>query len=624
MLDAVRGNEGGVGGGEANAYGCLWTRVRETQIQYRDCRAERNRIQNDLENRVLPARYESSMFGEAGDSSRTGIDQDAELVTYWVQELDQFERKVLSFCSLLADLSPIHADDDDLYQDGNRNEENGVRLSRLARDIASMKWTETTSVSRAAPTSTLSREGRTRVAGRGTTSLLVGGASSALWEGLMSYRDALSNLERQISDARTARDLVGSIACKDSAITAIERARDLLGSYPQQTRHTVAAKAPRVRESFSASGSERAQNALYAIEDAIVDFCRCLDDDTGLIPGLERELSQSRVSKDDVESLLLAWGGLARKHGISPTVLPSCHAALRAELSGSVRALSLLPAAIAEEEAALQAFEAACTDISRHRADAAARLSTAVTSRLSSLGMDQGVFEARLNPQAKKCTDAGVYNAPSGSTIGLDSVEFILGLDRSKTIQTTQERGPANGPVHVVASSGEKARLLLSIECSIPGSVGAACRVLSAPPWSGMSPSPSLSSSVPPVVVLYDEIDAHLGGHAAVAVARMLVDQAERCQVIAITHNPSLAASGDVHIVVQRRNESPRETGARGRPQGSSIFVSAGAMDGHERRIELARMASGDLASNEAAIFADALIRDGSKRKRVNTTALTH
>jgi DNA repair ATPase RecN len=129
------------------------------------------------------------------------------------------------------------------------------------------------------------------------------------------------------------------------------------------------------------------------------------------------------------------------------------------------------------------------------------------------------------------------------------------------------------------------------------------------------------------VAVLYDEIDAHVGGRAAVALSRMLVEQSERTQVLAITHNPSLAASGDLHLVVRRRSDGRKPHGEEeegmsdgalngipGMPsllQPPSSFVSIAAVEGTDRRNELVRMASGDLAPAEAAAFAEALIRDG-------------
>jgi DNA repair protein RecN (Recombination protein N) len=108
--------------------------------------------------------------------------------------------------------------------------------------------------------------------------------------------------------------------------------------------------------------------------------------------------------------------------------------------------------------------------------------------------------------------------------------------------------------------------------------------------------------------VIQDEIDAHVGGRAAVALAQMLSEQSRSCQVISITHSPSVAAIADMHIVIQKQLQEQDGKDAR-------QVISASVVEGQSRRQELARMASGDLATEEAYIFADALIRDGAANK---------
>lgn len=121
----------------------------------------------------------------------------------------------------------------------------------------------------------------------------------------------------------------------------------------------------------------------------------------------------------------------------------------------------------------------------------------------------------------------------------------------------------------------------------------------------------------PPISIVYDEIDAHVGGRSAVTMAKLLSEQARPrrsssdtpakggSQIIAITHSASLAAIADRHIVIERgiSNES------------KSLPIRTYAADGSERRKEIARMASGDLATGEAETFADALIRDALLQK---------
>ena len=115
---------------------------------------------------------------------------------------------------------------------------------------------------------------------------------------------------------------------------------------------------------------------------------------------------------------------------------------------------------------------------------------------------------------------------------------------------------------------------------------------------------------VSPISIIYDEIDAHGGGRAAVTMAKLLANQSSSrissnkvgggSQIVAITHSASLAAIADRHIVVER-----------GMSSGStSLSIRTYVADRFTRRKEIARMASGDLASGAAETFPDVLIRD--------------
>ena len=91
-----------------------------------------------------------------------------------------------------------------------------------------------------------------------------------------------------------------------------------------------------------------------------------------------------------------------------------------------------------------------------------------------------------------------------------------------------------------LGSSGKKSRVLLA--GLLPSSIGA---------------SQHNSDGMPPLAIIYDKIDAHVGGRAAVTVARLLAEQTRKqsksgSQIIAITHNSSVAVIADQHIVIER------------------------------------------------------------------------
>jgi DNA repair protein RecN (Recombination protein N) len=370
-----------------------------------------------------------------------------------------------------------------------------------------------------------------------------------------------------------------------------------------------------------ALSAEKSHDLLNSVEEALKACTKSLDDErTGLVSVLESLRASVDISMEDIDIVLADWSTLARKHGISPFTLPACHKSLRAELDGNVEARTLLPEAMAKEKEALKRFEAACSMLTSARQKVAKQLSLAVSQRMPSLGMES-TFLADLQTSTRKCTDASVYG--SNARLGTDSIDFFLlhrtanGKSGESVTSASGKPRDGGGKVDVVASSGEKARILLAIECELPGSIGAANRARASDDLESKDSQirPDYDQTMaPPVSVIYDEIDAHVGGRAAVAMANMLADQSReranrrvKSQVVTITHSPSVAAIADLHILVQRQNSRNDKRG--------HVPVRVTVIDGAERRKELARMASGDLAPDEAEVFADALLRDGAKRR---------
>jgi len=539
-----------------------------SKARYRRCRQRREQLQDEHASRALPPSFRDN-GGQVGGSD----DKQLELLGHWIDELDAFETRVTEFCaSVVVEESEASFDS------------TSASLSVLGRELAETSWHEGSSKSRQGPFASLQLQRLSR------------------------FRDALLRLDDQLASARLALDAVGSLSSPESAMTAVERARRFLfDASGEGYSGTPSPSSP----SKATEAAERAHDLLNAIEDAISECVDALgDDDVGLIRAVELERSLCRVSVEDIDLILSDWSTLARKHGVSPSSLPSCHAALKAERDGNVEALALMPKAVAEEEAALGEFEEACRHLSKERDIIASRLSASVTERLPSLGMDKSIFRVDVDSKSRHCTDWAAYGT-SSAILGLDSADFVL-YRRKQLDDGTSE---IQGRVHEVASSGEKARILLAIECALPGSVGATLGC-SSPSAQTEDVTSLWATNLAPITVLYDEIDAHVGGHAAVALASMLVDQSLSSQVIAITHSPSVAAVADLHVVVKKMTTEDTNNG-KGLQGVMANRVAVGCVDGLERRRELARMASGDLAVAEAEAFADALIRDGAKRRKL-------
>jgi DNA repair protein RecN (Recombination protein N) len=283
---------------------------------------------------------------------------------------------------------------------------------------------------------------------------------------------------------------------------------------------------------------------------------------------------------------------------------------MREELDGNAEAMKLLPEAREKEEIARADYSHACRVLSDARREVATNLSRSVSNILPSLGLDGSELRVKLSMRS------GGFDDPyyGTETLGVDIAEFHL------IHQKSSNGGENGGSIEQVGSSGEKSRILLAIETALPGSIGSTCNSFS----SAEHIPHQEESKIPPIAIIYDEIDAHVGGRAAVTMAKLLADQSrarrssdgegtsERgSQIIAITHSASLAAIADRHIVVERCLHAVSR----------SVPIRTYVVDGASRRKEIARMASGDLASGEAEQFADALIRDAMLQREMSSSS---
>jgi DNA repair protein RecN (Recombination protein N) len=222
--------------------------------------------------------------------------------------------------------------------------------------------------------------------------------------------------------------------------------------------------------------------------------------------GLE-ELAErlgAEVSLDTLEERLAAIERLARKHGGSvPAVLQyELHArARRDELAGAEVALTQATEQLTDARAALERHVLKL----RHAREAAAReLAIAVGEQLNALAMGEASFEVVLERR-----EAG----PAGA----DAVEFMI----------APNPGVPAGPLREIASGGELSRVMLAI-MSVAGA----------------SPADA--------TLVFDEVDAGIGGQTARVVGARLRELGERRQVLCITHLPQIASLGARHFSIAK------------------------------------------------------------------------
>lgn len=512
--------------------------------RYRACRKEREKAQNRIQQSVLPTGF--SRENEA----------DQKLLQHWIDELDVFESRVTKFCLSFEDIPDAEATTSGRGNSG---------ISSLCTKVAEAQWMDNDSSD---PKQ----------------------FSSKMYTHLLQLRDEIRRVDNQLLAANNALDTLTMLSSNESVLTALEKARRFTSDASQGSSNSPVMEA-----------AEKCHDLLNAIEEATNECARHLEEDrSGLIQQLENERALCPISVEAIEEIILDWATLARKHGVPVQVLPSCHEALLQEKDGNQAAWDKIDQLVEQESLVMSEINQLCETIYEQRQSVAQRLSRLVSERLPSLGMEYSAFRVDVMP-SHDSTKYSEIPWSRFSALGLDEVDFsLVHATNPKSLEEDIEGRPHAASLQDVASSGEKARILLAIECAIPGSVATAC-LQSNCKLESFTTSASRPS---PVLVLYDEIDAHVGGNAGTAVAKMLLEQSRSCQVLAITHSPAVAALSDHHIVVQRE---------RSTESTKKAIVSVKHLHGAQDRVqEIARMASGNLAIVESEAFADALMRDGA------------
>ena len=263
-----------------------------------------------------------------------------------------------------------------------------------------------------------------------------------------------------------------------------------------------------------------------------------------------------------LDERLAAWLGLARRHRCTPNDLPARLAEWRAELR-ALDAAADLSALQASCTHALARFEAEAQRVSARRRSAAPRLAAAVTQSLQQLGMGGGAF-------------AVVFTAhDTPQSFGLETAEFLVAGHAGSTLR----------PLAKVASGGELSRIALAIAVTTrPGGGG------------GGNDGASALDEVPVATLIFDEIDAGVGGAVAETVGRLMRQLGRDRQVLAVTHLPQVAASADHHFVVSKQ--------LRDGVTLSDVTAVRGAL----RVAEVARMLGGERQSNTRVAHAQEML----------------
>ncbi|HUA75346.1 MAG TPA: DNA repair protein RecN [Solirubrobacteraceae bacterium] len=233
------------------------------------------------------------------------------------------------------------------------------------------------------------------------------------------------------------------------------------------------------------------------------------------------------LTLDGLEARLAAIERLMRKHGGSiEQVLAHAEAsrARRDELAGAEVALEQAEAQLGEAEAVLEAQALALREA---RQAAAPRLERGVHEQLASLAMPDAAFEVLLGEREPGPT-------------GADAVEFRL----------ASNPGVPAGPLREIASGGELSRVMLAL-----ATAGSRAGAGKAAGRKGKGAAVQAQAQVRAETLVFDEIDAGIGGQAARAVGEQLRELGQTRQVLCITHLPQIASLGERHFSIAKETQ---------------------------------------------------------------------
>jgi DNA repair protein RecN (Recombination protein N) len=245
--------------------------------------------------------------------------------------------------------------------------------------------------------------------------------------------------------------------------------------------------------------------------DALAERCRALAIEAGDLAGDLRSYGERLEGEEGaleaVEMRLQALERLLRKHGGTTACVLEYAAAARARREELLGAEVALAQGTERLSGALEVFQGHVEDLRTARLGAAPHLTEAVCEQLSALAMPEATFEVALRER-----DPG----PNGA----DGVEFLI----------APNPGVATGPLRDIASGGELSRVMLALM--------------------------SVANADSEVALVFDEVDAGIGGHTARAVGERLRDLAQGRQVICITHLPQIASLAARHFSVVKDTQA--------------------------------------------------------------------
>jgi DNA repair protein RecN (Recombination protein N) len=356
---------------------------------------------------------------------------------------------------------------------------------------------------------------------------------------LEAEKRVLANSERILSSAMGAYDVL-----YDGNVSASA----LIRSATKQLEELV-----RIDEKFRES-LDQLDSARITVED-IGQTLRDYAEDI--------EASPERLA--EVEDRLAALDRLKRKYGPTLEEVMALGLELERKLNEMENKDEVLRKLRTELAKAAEGYVAAARSLSRQRYDAARKLEKQVEAEVNELAM-----KARFKVEVSGDDEEANWTAK-----GFDQVQYLISANPGEPL----------GPVEEIASGGELSRVMLALKTIVEAGMA------------GRSHRNGAKRTAAQRTLVFDEIDAGIGGRAAEAVGKKLKQLAGTKQVLCITHLPQIASFADQHYLIEKK-----ESGGRTK-------TSVRQLDTDERTRELARMISGAKLTDTSIKHAEQMLK---------------
>ncbi|NCT40905.1 MAG: DNA repair protein RecN [Alphaproteobacteria bacterium] len=382
-----------------------------------------------------------------------------------------------------------------------------------------------------------------RAAERKLTALKDTASASAEQEDyLRQSLEDLDALEPQAGEEKSLADLRESLMHREQVMEALNVAYHILNGDSDPIREAWSAL-----DKVADKIGEQASEAINALDRASAETGEALI----AIQTLSSDIEHSEHNLETIDDRLFGLRAQARKHHCAVDDLADKREQLAQQLNAIEHADDILEDAAKAAQIAKDVYHKKALEISGKRKKSAQMLDALVAKELTPLKLERARF----------VTDVKALSEEDWTKHGIDRIRFLVATNP----------GSDPGPLNKIASGGEMSRFMLALKV-VMAEVGAAG------------------------ALVFDEVDAGIGGSTADAVGERLAALSRKKQVLVVTHSPQVAARGNHHYIVSKQGDK-------------TLTTSVIALDNDQaRREEIARMLAGAEITIEARAAADKLL----------------